>query len=329
MRTHRHPGRSFSLSKAGETCYKFCMKVVFLGTGGTIPTEKRKHPTLAIMRGGESFLFDCGEGAQTQIFKARLGIAPIRAILVSHLHGDHVLGIPGLLMTMTQGNRSEPLSIIGPTGVSKWIRHICEDLAFHASFDLDVKEVGPGRALVSSEYSIHTFPLEHGIPTMGYRFQEAERPGRFLVEEAMRIGVPKGPLWGRLQSGYTVRLEGGVEVHPQQVLGPTRPGLKIVYAVDSRPCEETVEAAFEADLLIHDGMFLSEDVDKARARGHSTAAEAAEVARRAKAKRLVLTHVSPRYRGEETRFIKQACKIFSQTIVAEDLMEIVLSHRDI
>lgn len=302
------------------------MKVVFLGTGGTIPTERRKHPTLAIRRGGEVFLFDCGEGAQTQIFKARLGIAPIRAILVSHLHGDHVLGIPGLLMTMTQSNRSQPLLVIGPAGVTKWIRNIYEDLTFHSSFHISVREVEPGPVLVSSQYQIHAFSLEHSIPTLGYRFQEAERPGRFQVEEALRLGVPRGPLWGQLQSGYTVRLEGGKQVHPQQVLGPSRPGLKIVYAVDSRPCKETVQAAFEADILIHDGMFLSEDLDKAQARGHSTVAEASQVALSAKARRLVLTHISPRYRGEENRFLKQACKIFSQTIVAEDLMEIEIRH---
>jgi ribonuclease Z len=304
------------------------MKVVFLGTGGTIPTEKRKHPTLALRREGEVFLFDCGEGAQSQIFKAHLGIAPIRAILVSHLHGDHVLGIPGLLMTMTQSNRSQPLLVIGPSGVAKWIHHVCEDLAFHASFEISVKEVESGPVLVSPQYQINAFFLEHSIPTLGYQFQETERPGRFRIEEAIRFGVPKGPLWRRLQAGFSVRFEGGKEVYPEQVLGPPRPGLKIVYAVDSRPCQETVEAALEADLLIHDGMFLSEDIDKAHARGHSTAIEAAQVALEAKARRLALTHVSPRYRGKENRFLKQACKIFPQTIVAEDLMEIELRHPD-
>ncbi|NIQ38900.1 MAG: ribonuclease Z [Proteobacteria bacterium] len=304
------------------------MKVVFLGTGGTIPTEKRKHPTLAFRREGEVFLLDCGEGAQSQIFKAHLGIAPIRAILVSHLHGDHVLGIPGLLMTMTQSNRSQPLLVVGPSGIAKWINHVCEDLAFHASFEIAVQEVESGPVLVCPQYQINAFFLEHSIPTLGYQFQETERPGRFRIEEAIRLGVPKGPLWRRLQSGSSVRLEGGREVYPKQVLGPPRPGLKIVYAVDTRPCRETVEAALEADLLIHDGMFLSEDIDKAHARGHSTAIEAAQVALEAKARRLALTHVSPRYRGEENRFLKQACKIFPETIVAEDIMEIELRHPD-
>ncbi len=302
------------------------MKVIFLGTGGTIPTERRNHPTVAVRREGEVFLFDCGEGTQTRIFKARLGIAPIRAILVSHLHGDHVLGIPGLLMTMTQSNRSQPLRVIGPTGVAKWIRHVCEDLTFRPSFDIEVTEVESGPVLVSSQYQIHAFSLAHSIVTLGYRFQEADRPGRFQVEEALNLGVPRGPLWGRLQSGHPVTLDETKEVRPEQVLGPPRPGLKIVYAVDSRPCGETVEAAFKADLLIHDGMFLSEDLDKAKARGHSTAAEAAQVALRARVKRLALTHVSPRYRGEEARFLKQACRIFPHTTLAEDLMEIEILH---
>ena len=303
------------------------MKVVFLGTGGTIPTERRKHPALALRWEGDIFLFDCGEGTQTQIFKARIGIAPIRAILVSHLHGDHVLGIPGLLMTMTQSNRSHPLMVIGPAGVAKWIRHIYEDLTFYPSFHISVREVEPGPVLVTSQYQIDAFPLEHSsILTLGYRFQETERPGRFRVEEALRLRVPKGPLWGRLQSGQAVKVEGGKQIHPQQVLGPPRPGLKIVYAVDSRPCGETIRAAFEADLLIHDGMFLSEDLDKAEARGHSTATEAAQVASAAMVRRLVLTHTSPRYRGEEKGFLKQACDVFPQTVVAEDLMEIEICH---
>jgi len=201
-----------------------------------------------------------------------------------------------------------------------------EDLAFHPYFDITVREVEPGPVLVSSQYEIHAFSLEHTGLTLGYRFQEAERPGRFRVEEALRLGVPRGPLWGRLQSGHTVWLEGGKQVYPQQVLGPPRPGLKMVYAVDSRPCRETVKSAFMADLLIHDGMFLPEDADKAHARGHSTVTEAAQVALTAKARRLVLTHLSPRYRGEENRFLKQACEIFAQTIIAEDLMEIEIRH---
>lgn len=302
------------------------MKVVFLGTGGTIPTERRKLPALAIRREGDVFLFDCGEGAQTQIFKARLGIASIRAILISHLHGDHVLGLPGLLMTMTQSNRSQPLVVIGPAGVAKWIRHIGEDLTFHPSFHINVREVESGPVLVSSQYQIHAFSLEHSIHALGYRFQETERPGKFRVDEALRLGVPIGSLWRCLQSGHVVTLEGGKQVHPQQVLGPPRPGLKIVYAVDSRPCGETVQAAFEADLLIHDGMFLSEDLVKAQARGHSTVTEAAQVASTAKVRRLVLTHISPRYRGKEKGFLKQACKVFPQTVVAEDLMEIEIRH---
>jgi ribonuclease Z len=302
------------------------MKVVFLGTGGTIPTERRKHPALAIRREGEIFLFDCGEGAQTQIFKARLGIAPIRAILVSHLHGDHVLGIPGLLMTMTQSNRSQPLIVIGPPGIAKWIHHISEDLTFHPSFHVNVREAVPGPVLVCSQYQIHAFTLEHGITALGYRFEENERPGRFRVEKALELGVPRGTLWGRLQSGHTVSLEGDEQIRPQDVLGPPRPGLKIVYAVDSRPCSETVRAAFEADLLIHDGMFLSEDSNKAQARGHSTVNEAAQVASTAKVRRLVLTHLSPRYRGEENRFLKQASRVFSQTTVAEDLLELEIRH---
>jgi len=304
------------------------MKVVFLGTGGTIPTERRKHPTVAIKREGEVFLFDCGEGAQNQIFRVRLGIAPIRALLISHLHGDHVLGIPGLLMTMTQSDRSQPLLVIGPTGVAKWIHHLCEDLAFHPTFDLSVREVESGPVLVSPQYEIRAFFLEHSVLTLGYCFEETERPGRFRVEEAIRLGIPRGPLWGRLQKGETVRLEGEREVHPQQVLGSPRAGLKIVYAVDTRPSAETVRAASGADLLIHDGMFLSEDTEKAKARGHSTVTEAAQVALRAKVRRLALTHVSPRYRGAENRFLRQASEIFPQTIIPEDLTEIEIRHVD-
>ncbi len=304
------------------------MKVLFLGTGGTIPTERRKHPALAIRREGEVFLFDCGEGTQSQIFKARLGIFPIRAIFISHLHGDPVLGIPGLLMTMCQGDRSQRLLIIGPSGIANWIRHIFEDLDFNPFFEIDIEEVESGLVFETPHYWVSAFPLDHGVPTLGYCFQETERPGRFLVDEALRLGVPQGPLWGKLQSGQTVVLAGGHRVESQQVLGSPRRGLKVVYAVDSRPCDETVRVAFQADLLIHDSMFSSEDGDKARARGHSTVVEAAEIARKAQVRRLTLTHLSPRYRGEEDRFIQEARAIFPETTVAEDLMEIEICHVD-
>jgi ribonuclease Z len=304
------------------------MKVVFLGTGGTIPTERRKHPALALRRGGEVFLFDCGEGAQTRIFRARVGIAPIRAILVSHLHGDHVLGIPGLLMTMTQNNRSQPIMVIGPSGTDRWLTHIFKDLAFNPSFEVSIKEAQPGPVLVQSQYEIHAFALQHGTPTLGYRFEEKMRPGRFCVGAATGLGVPKGSLWGQLQSGRAVTLKDGREVHPREVLGPPRRGRKVIYAVDSRPCGETVEAASGADLLIHDGMFLSEDLDKAKARGHSTVKEAAEVASAAKVHRLVITHISPRYRGEENTFLKEATGLFPKTTVAEDLMELEIKYAD-
>ena len=304
------------------------MKIVFLGTGGTIPTEKRRHPCLALKREGELFLFDCGEGSQTQIFRARIGIGALRAIFLSHLHGDHVLGLPGLLMTMSQTSRCQPLLIIGPAGIATWVRHVCEDLNFHPAFQIDVKEVTPGAVFVSNHYRVDAFPLEHTVCTLGYSFCETDRPGRFQVEAAMKLGIPKGPLWGQLQSGSPVTLEGEREVHPSQVLGPNRPGRKVVYAVDSRPCQTTVQAATDADLLIHDGMFLSEDGDKARDRGHSTVTEAAQVARAARSRRLALTHISPRYRGEDQKFVDEATRVFPDTILGRDLMEVPIPQTE-
>jgi ribonuclease Z len=304
------------------------MKVVFLGTGGTIPTERRKHPSVALKREGELFLFDCGEGCQTQIFRARLGIGAFRAVFLSHLHGDHVLGIPGLLMTMSQSSRSQPLLLVGPAGVARWIDHLCEDLNFHPSFDISVKETDSGPVLVSPQYQVDAFPLEHRVFTLGYCFYERDRPGRFQTETALSLGVPRGPLWGRLQSGFSVTLEGGTEVHPAEVLGPPRPGRKIVYAVDSRPCKTTVQAAIEADLLVHDGMFLSEDADKAQERGHSTVAEAAQVASEARTKQLALTHISPRYRGVDQKLLEEASLIFPHTILGRDLLEVEIPRVD-
>ncbi|MBW2058727.1 MAG: ribonuclease Z [Deltaproteobacteria bacterium] len=304
------------------------MKVVFLGTGGTIPTAKRKHPAVAMRWEGDVLLFDCGEGVQTQIFKTGLGIASIQAILISHLHGDHVLGLPGLLMTMTQSSRSRLLELIGPIGLARWIRHVCEDLNFRPSFEIAVREIKSGPALVSPKYRIHAFPLDHTVLTLGYCFEENERPGRFRVQEALRLRVPRGPLWGRLQAGQTVELEGGRKVHPWEVLGEPRPGIKVVYAVDSRPSKETLRAASGADLLVHDAMFLPQDLDKAKARGHSTTTEAAELASKARVRRLILTHISPRYHGQEKRILREARKIFPSSMVAEDLMEIEILHRD-
>jgi len=297
------------------------VKIVTLGTGGAIPTPARSLPATALQREAEIFLFDCGEGTQLQFLKADLSPGKLRAVFISHLHGDHILGLPGLLMTLAHLSRKAPLSLFGPPGVSDYIRLTCRCLQFSPGYELIVKESSGGRVYSGPDYWIDAVPLDHTVFTLAYVFEEKERPGRFLLERARQLGVPEGPLYGRLQTGTDVTLSNGRVIRATEVLGKPRRGRKVVYAVDTRPCQQVKEISTGADLLIHDGMFSDQLREEARLKGHSTAVEAAEVAQNAKVERLLLTHISPRYRNQDALLQKEAMTIFPHTTVAKDLMQ--------
>jgi ribonuclease Z len=298
------------------------MKVITLGTGSGVPTLKRNLACVALVRNGQVFLFDCGEAAQIQMRKARLRFSRVEAIFISHTHGDHLIGLMGILMSMEMENRTRPLRIFGPTGIEEYVSTLTRLHQTYINFDLSIRELTEaGRVCDEPEYSVHCAPLDHRVVTLGFAFVEKDRPGEFNVEAAQRLGIPAGPLFGKLQRGERVTLSDGAVVEPQRVLGAPRRGRKVVYCTDTRPCHQAVELARYADLLIYEGTFDESRADDAWRKGHSTVVQAAEVARVAGVKRLLLTHVSPRY--EESCILQsQAAAVFSNVVVAEDLMEV-------
>jgi ribonuclease Z len=297
------------------------MKIVTLGTGGAIPTPVRNLPATAVQRGAEIFLFDCGEGTQLQFLKAGLSPGKLKAVFISHLHGDHIVGLPGLLMTLNHLSRKHSLSVFGPPGISDYIQQTCKCLQFTPGYELIVEESSGGRIHSGSDYRVDAVPVDHTVFTLAYVFEENERPGRFLLEQARQLGVPEGPLYGELQAGKDITLSDGRAVRATEVLGKLRRGRKVVYAVDTCPCQQVVDISASADLLIHDGMFSDQLREEARLKGHSTVVQAAEIAKKAKVEELLLTHISPRYRDQDALLQKEAMAVFPHSTVAQDLMK--------
>jgi len=294
------------------------MRAVILGSGGAVPTTKRMLPSTVLLREGEMFMFDCGEGTQLQLSKSRLGWARLRAICISHLHGDHVIGLAGLLMTMSLGSRSKPLKIFGPPGIADYIQLSQKYLRFGVAYPLEIKEIEGGRIIDEKEYFIEAMPVKHRVFTLAYRLVEKPCPGRFDLARARELNIPSGPLYKRLQSGEDITLEDGRIIHPDEILGSARAGRKVVYMVDTSPFPEAIEFARGADLLIHDGMFDDEMTDESKMRGHSTTRQAALVAKKAGVDRLVLVHISPRYLSIR-EMLHQAREVFPNTRIARDL----------
>ncbi len=323
--------------------FKVIMKVIPLGTSSGKPTPKRNVSGLAVVREGEWLLFDCGEATQTQIQRAGLSSNRLAAVFITHFHGDHFNGLSGLLSTMGLDRRVRGLTLTGPEGMRDYLDLLARLKILFVNYPLELQELrdpdesgnrhressfgdGPaGMATVyeTDDYKVYARPLDHRIFAVGYRVEETARPGRFNLERALELGVPKGPLFGRLQSGQDVQLEDGRTVLPSDVLGPERPGKVVAYCTDTRPCEAAVELARNADLLIHEATFTSDLAAEANDYGHSTAAEAAEIARKAGARRLLITHFSSRYQ-DVTPLLEEARAIFPDTTLAQDLMEIEL-----
>ena len=297
--------------------------MVFLGTSGCVPTPERSAPSLALRREGELLIFDCGEGTQRQLMRSGLGFPARMRIFITHLHGDHVFGLPGLLHTLSLLRREHPLEIYGPPGIKSFLECVEESVGLNLSFELLVREVKAGVVLEAPGYIIRAAWVEHTVPTLAYALEERPRPGRFHPERARELGVPEGPLWKQLQLGRPVRTPEGRLVRPEEVLGPPRRGLKVVYSGDTAYCEALVELARGADLLIHECTYDDGAADIAAERLHSTPSVAAEVALRAGVRELVLTHISARYR-DASLLLQQAKARFANTILAEDLMRLEL-----
>lgn len=304
------------------------LTVRFLGTSASRPTVERNVSSIALIREGETLLFDCGEGTQRQMM--RYGISfNLGDVFFTHFHTDHFLGIVGLLRTMSLQGRTEPLRAWGPRGASRILRRAELFGADRVTFPFDVRELAPGDEVPRKDYAIRAFPLDHrGPPSLGYAVIESERRGRFNPDLARDLGIPEGPLWGRIHRGESVTLDDGRQIDPATLVGPTRPGRRVVITGDTRPCDATLEAARDADLLVHEATFGDDEAQRAVETGHSTAREAATLAARAGARRLVLTHVSARYSRDVSELEREARAVFPNTTVARDGAEFDVPFRD-
>lgn len=301
------------------------MRVIPLGTSSGKPTLKRNVSALAVAREGEWLLFDCGEGTQTQIIRAGLNPSRLVAIFITHLHGDHFNGLSGLLSTMGLDRRTRELTLVGPPGINEYLDTLARLKILFVNYRLEVREIGPVNDLKTvyeaADYTVTTHPLDHRLFALGYRVQEHPRPGRFNLERARELGVPEGPMFRRLQLGENIQLSDGRIVQSSDVLGPERPGKAVAYCTDTRPFDGTIKLARDVDLLIHEATYTEELTEEAHDYGHSTAAQAASIARDAGARRLLITHYSTRY-PDVTPLVEEARAIFPDTLLAQDLVEV-------
>jgi ribonuclease Z len=305
------------------------VKIIPFGTSSGKPTLNRNVSATAVVGEGEWWLFDCGEATQIQLARAGLSPHKLSGIFITHLHGDHFNGLPGLLSTMALDKRERELTLVGPPGIGDYLDFLGRLRILFVNYPINVRELGAGyfadkpQEIVyeSEKLTIGARPLDHRIFALGYRVEEKMRPGRFNLERARELGVPAGPLYSQLQSGNEVTLANGRVIHPSEVLGPPRPGKAVTYCLDTRPCESAVRLAQNADWLIYEATYTTEYEEEARQYGHSTAAQAAKIAREANARNLLITHFSSRY-PDARPLLEEARRIFPNTTMAEDLMEI-------
>jgi ribonuclease Z len=304
------------------------MEVHFLGTSGSIPTKNRNLISIAIKRKGKIFLFDPGENTQRQMIKNKLSIFKIDSIFVTHLHGDHIMGIPGLIMSSSLLNREEDLFIYGPPGIARFIYAIIESVIVDLGFRVLIKEFDePSIVFEDDELAVSCGLAEHRCFGLHYVFSEKDRAGKFHRRNAEQLGIPMGPLWKKLQEGEDIILENGEKVFSHQVVGPPRPGRKIVIALDTRPTDDIKKSAENADLLIFDSTYDNSLKDKALENKHSTAREAAIIAKDANAKRLALTHFSSRY-SDLKSMRDEVSNIYPEAVFPDDLTVIKIPFEE-
>lgn len=296
------------------------MKLVFLGTSAAQPTEKRGMSCICLQRQGQIFLFDAGEGAQLSYLKAGLGWNKKMKIFITHLHGDHCIGILGLLQTMTLQHRTEPLEIYGPDGIEEFIGENIRILNFGVSFPVMISSIKAGLVCQERDYTVYAQEAEHAVPAFSFLFVEKDRPGKFDVLRAKNLGIPEGSMWHDLQMGKQITVNGRV-IQPSEVLGPKRPGRKIGISGDTRPTKKLEEFFKNCHYLCFDCTFSDKLKDKAVESYHSTAKEAAQLAKNAGVSTLILTHFSARYK-DESELVYEARQIHPSVIAARDLMEI-------
>ena len=299
------------------------LSVLFLGTAGSMPTVKRAPASLLLRRGGDRLLIDCGEGTQRQLLRS-IGLPDVEHVLLTHFHADHFLGLPGMMKTFALRGRETPLTVYGPRG----LRALMSDLHRiygKLTYDVRLVELAPNDAVELDGYRVGAFAVAHRTEALGYALVEDARPGRFDPARAVALGVAPGPQFGVLQRGEAIAAADRT-VRPEDVMGDPRPGRKLVFTGDTEPCDSTVAIAHDAELLVHDGTFAEEETERARQTGHSTARQAAEVARAARVSMLALTHLSSRYFASVIE--KEARAVFEQTVVPRDFDVIEVPYRE-
>ncbi len=304
------------------------LSIRLLGTSASRPTIERNVASMAVVREGETLLFDCGEGTQRQMMRYGVSFG-LEDIFFTHFHADHVIGVIGLMRTMSLQGRSDTLRLWGPRGAQRTLKRAEEFGMDRLSFPIEVVELEPGQRMPRQGYAIEAFAVDHrGARAVGYAIIEDDRKGRFNPDQARALGVPEGPLWGEIHRGRPVTLPDGRVVEPSALVGAPRSGRKVVLTGDTRPCAATIAIAKGADVLVHEATFGDEEAARAVETGHSTAREAAIVARDAGVGTLVLTHFSARYSRDAAELGKEARQCFAQTLVGKDGLELDVPFRD-
>ncbi|OPY31839.1 MAG: Ribonuclease Z [Methanomassiliicoccales archaeon PtaU1.Bin124] len=293
------------------------MELLFLGTGGSVPTPDRNTMALALRNGQHMLLFDCGEGTQRQFMRSRFSFMRLDRVFITHMHGDHFLGVLGLVQSMNFSGRERPLELFGPKGIEDVARQSVMLGHFELCFPLYWRELVPGDVVHGDGYSVTAVPTSHLPHSLGYVYEEDERPGRFDPQKAKEMGVPEGPMFSRLQDGRPVVVEGRT-ITPDQVMGPPRKGMKMAYSGDTLPDKRFIQAAKGSDAMVHEATTDSSLQEKANQYMHSTARQAAEAASQAEARRLFLVHISGRYE-DTSSLLNEAREVFPESYLPNDL----------
>ncbi len=305
------------------------LEVFSLGTGGMMPLPGRFLTSILIRRDGDLFLFDAGEGTQVSLKMLSLKWKKISAIFISHMHADHVTGLPGILMLSSQVDRSEPLYIFGPPRLKEYVEQTRRILDMYINYEIVVVPVEEGKVMEDDEFSIECFRLDHTKPCFAYSLVEKKRKGEFFPEKALSLNVPKGPLWGKLQRGESIKLDDGNVVTPEMVMGKERNGRKISYVTDTLYFPEISDFVHDSDILFCEGMFERALLESALEKKHMTAEQAAMIARDGNCRRLMLQHYSPRYSKEELKILENEAKaIFPETVLTRDRMAFSVPLKD-
>lgn len=306
------------------------MQLYFLGTGAGMPSRHRNVTSVALDLTEEKegiWLFDCGEGTQQQLLKSPLKMSKINKLFVTHLHGDHIYGLPGFLTSRGYQGGTSPFTLYGPKGIRKFIETAFSISDARVDYELNIVEIEPGMVMKEDNYTVYADRLDHRIESFGYRIEERDKPGCLDAEQLKKLGVPNGPLYGRMKKGETIVLEDGRELRGSDFLGPGFHGRVVVILGDTRYCEAAEKLAKKADVVVHEATFGKERSDLAKEYFHATAEQAATIAKDAGAHSLILTHISQRYQDQAEPLLKEARQIFAATYLAHDFWGFTISRR--